>query len=501
MKKFLAIMRAAPEAIRHEDRDGKDHLVVPVVALVEGVLFPSNAPTPELALASEFGKEPASWDGRPVLIDHPKTESGTPISANSPEVWDDKVVGQMFNTVLDGKKLKTEAWIDVEKAESLGFADDLARLESGATVEVSTGAFVETDDRAGTFDGDDFIGVWSDVKPDHLAILPEGVIGACSVEDGCGAPRVNSDGKPTPVSCGPGCSNCPRLQADDKEVRVNERRSLFERFMERFSAKKRSDIDTRLAIEAALSNGGEDFFFINAVFESDFVFERGWSGDMFRQDFAIGEDGAVSLGDTVTHVRPETEFVDVKANSEKEAAMDIKAKVDGLIANSATKFTKEDETWLLDLSEDQLDKLEVEQPQPEPTQEPAAAESDEGSEAEADGDKVEALPLAASANTPDEYIGQAPAEMQEVLADGLRLHREKREFLIQGLKANSRNRFTDEQLEGFPTATLESMSHLSGQDDYSGSAGGPSLVVNNEDDKQPAPMPSLSAGIKAARVK
>ena len=73
------------EAIRTETFNGTDHLVVPLVAITEGVLWPSNAESPELALASEFGKYPQSWDGRPVVMGHPLRD-GTPVSANSPDV-------------------------------------------------------------------------------------------------------------------------------------------------------------------------------------------------------------------------------------------------------------------------------------------------------------------------------------------------------------------------------------------------------------------------------
>jgi hypothetical protein len=40
------------------------------------------------------------------------------------------------------------------------------------------------EDTEGVFNGQEFAGIWRNVIPDHLAILPEGVIGACSVADG-----------------------------------------------------------------------------------------------------------------------------------------------------------------------------------------------------------------------------------------------------------------------------------------------------------------------------
>ncbi len=43
---------------------------------------------------------------------------------------------------------------------------------------------------AGTHGGKDYGITWRSVRPDHLAILPAGLPGACSVAAGCGAPRV-----------------------------------------------------------------------------------------------------------------------------------------------------------------------------------------------------------------------------------------------------------------------------------------------------------------------
>ncbi|MEB3089954.1 hypothetical protein, partial [Parvimonas sp. M20] len=58
-------------SVRTEEFRGKTYTVVPVIAVVEGVLQGVNSDAPELAVASEFGKFPASWDGRPVMMNHP----------------------------------------------------------------------------------------------------------------------------------------------------------------------------------------------------------------------------------------------------------------------------------------------------------------------------------------------------------------------------------------------------------------------------------------------
>ncbi|MBO8687564.1 DUF2213 domain-containing protein, partial [Staphylococcus aureus] len=63
-------------------------------------------------------------------------------------------------------------------------------LEDGGTVEVSTGTFVSTDRSTGTYDGKSYTGEWHNMMPDHLAILPPGHTGACSIADGCGTHRA-----------------------------------------------------------------------------------------------------------------------------------------------------------------------------------------------------------------------------------------------------------------------------------------------------------------------
>lgn len=170
-------------ATRHETFEGVDHLVVPVVMLVEGVLNDALVPY------DEFSRYPAAWNGRPVPVYHPE-ENGGFISAARPDVIERSTIGHIFNAKCEGAKLKAEAWINIPKAQRLGFSDLLAALESGQVVEVSTGYFSDDDVVPGEFNGASYSVVHRNIRPDHLALLP-GQIGACSVADGCGT-RVNT---------------------------------------------------------------------------------------------------------------------------------------------------------------------------------------------------------------------------------------------------------------------------------------------------------------------
>ena len=146
---------------REETLMGRKHLVVPVVALTEMVLQSSTSESPELALAEEFGANPLSWNGRPIVVNHPELE-GEKVSASLPDIVDKEKIGEIYNTVLDGKKLKLEAWIDLERAEGLGgvISETVEKLQSGEEIiEVSTGLFSNVEDKSGKFNGEDYSGV------------------------------------------------------------------------------------------------------------------------------------------------------------------------------------------------------------------------------------------------------------------------------------------------------------------------------------------------------
>lgn len=490
--KLLRHLAASPEAIRMETLDGKEYMVVPTIAIVEGILHSSNSAAPELALAEEFGKFPEGWDGRPVLIDHPKANNGQPIPANSTELWDDQIIGQLFNTKLDGDKLKTEAWIDIEKAKELGYEDELARLESGETVEVSTGLFTDSVEKSGLFHGESFAAIWDNVVPDHLAILPEGSIGACSVEDGCGAPRLNST--VSPCDCGNNPCTCKAPNALRKPVQNIEltlEPSSVEKIIQRIKASlgfaaAENDIDKRRAIEAALG-ATEDFFFIHAVEEDSVIIEKGWSGELVKRSFAIEEDGSVTLGKEEISVRPVTQFVDVRLNEKEIEMPNITKKVDELVANASTRFTDKDKEWLVTLSEEQLSQLE-------PLKASQEKEAEDGDAGQEDEDNVAANAAAAPVTT-ESFISQAPADIQEVLREGLRLQSSRRAELIKVISANERNKFSEETLKDMDSQTLENLAQIAAPSDFTGAA--PSIQSAADDPNAPAKMPSLKAALAA----
>lgn len=175
--------------VRRESLDGRSYYVSPVVMIVEGVHNGSSGPV--YYSSEELAKFPEVWNGKPVVIYHPDLE-GKPVSACSPAIFEKQTVGTLFNTAFSGGKLKSEIWMDIEKTMKID-PRVIHMLEDGAILEVSTGLFTEEDEEAnGVWNGEKYSRVAYGIRPDHLAILPDQV-GACSVQDGAGTPRINAE--------------------------------------------------------------------------------------------------------------------------------------------------------------------------------------------------------------------------------------------------------------------------------------------------------------------
>lgn len=315
---------------------GQDHLIVPCVMIVEGVLHSSNASDPALALASEFGITPQGWDGRPTVYNHPQ-EDGIAVSANRPKGWEDEVIGLCFNTSLDGKKLKTDLWLDISRTPQVV----IDGLKNGDEFEVSTGLFAQAEDASGKFDGKEYKMIWRNIVPDHLAILEKGSVGACSIADGCGAMRTNSKGqevymnisaqtqgdsgassakkKEDVVAASAAPSECG-CQPTQFELAVNKLpkglRMVVNQVASLFKTNELSDNDIRTAIQAGL-DAQESFAYasVYAVFDSYVIFSAMSRSDYewaaYKVSYTVAEGGAISIGSDAIRVRPETTYVPV----------------------------------------------------------------------------------------------------------------------------------------------------------------------------------------------
>lgn len=180
-------LKASVGKIRTATFQDQEHLVVPIIALVEGVLHASNAEHPELVTMEVVAPGVIGWNGRPVMFNHPQ-RGGEMVSANAPQILDSESLGLVFNARVEEDKLMMDAFINPEQVEKVGepAVELIKSLQDGEVAEVSIGAIVKAEEKQGSFNGIPYLGIWTEIIPDHLAILPTGTKGACSVDAGCG---------------------------------------------------------------------------------------------------------------------------------------------------------------------------------------------------------------------------------------------------------------------------------------------------------------------------
>ena len=185
LTKFSVNATVTGGSTRIEVFEGRDHMLAPCVAIVAGVLNGIMISAAEISIFTE------AWNGIPLTVNHPMS-GAIPISANSPDVIESQAIGRFWNAFFENDSLKGELWIDIQKAQDLGgeAVEILDRLENGGNLEVSTGFWAEHSNQVGTFKGKRFFATAHNIRPDHLALLPND-IGACNWSDGCGAPRIN----------------------------------------------------------------------------------------------------------------------------------------------------------------------------------------------------------------------------------------------------------------------------------------------------------------------
>lgn len=184
---------------------GRPHLVAPVVLVKEKVLNGGFLP------AEEIRKSEPAWNSVAVTANHPQ-EGGEFVHAATPERVDEYKFGEVYNSeyVDDERSLRGELWLDIQRALALGgdaqdtiarlaqhvddVPDDIASLEAAGDgmLEVSTGYWFDAQESVGSHDGESYSAQQQAIIPDHLAALPNAT-GKCSVEDGCGAPRVSAN--------------------------------------------------------------------------------------------------------------------------------------------------------------------------------------------------------------------------------------------------------------------------------------------------------------------
>lgn len=433
----LIIQRSSATAytIKNKTVDGKSHLVVPVVMMVEGVHAGSRGAI--YHSIAELGKFPASWDGIPVVIHHPQ-QNGQFISANSPDV---PFVGRVYNTTVDGDRLKAEVYIDEQKITAISPVA-LAYIRQGKQLEVSVGVFTDEDSTEGEWNGEAYIAKAINHRPDHLALLP-GDTGACSWNDGCGI-RANK--------------SVTNQEQKEKVMEQTSKPTVAELITTGIGAilqLNEASLSERIGkVQSKLysKDSEEEDHYLEEVYSDYLVYaKRSMEGsrELMKQSYALDAAGNVEFVGEPVKVKKEVSYINI--NSNKEVNMTDKskktpcclAKVEQLIANKATGFTADDTAWLLEQDEAMLDKLF-----------PVTTEPQANAAPQVNAEQALQV-LRDSLKTSEDFIKILPKEMQDQMKSGLALHKARRTDLIAHITANSNNAFGAEELNTMDTGMLE----------------------------------------------
>ena len=255
MAQFVALKTAGmnSEGLKLKTLDGKSYLTGSVVMAKEMVMNGLMYPKEELKRAVP------GWNGRPVTVGHPKSDDGAFITANDPKVLDETQIGFIFDAYYrdTDNKLTANVWLDASKLDK--FPDVREAIANEKMLEVSTGLFLDLVTEEGVHNGKKYKGKAVNHLPDHLALLPNEV-GACSVADGAGFPRVN-------------------VMLGTNEVTFRERSRLI-----------------RQALQARFTSG---YFYIEEIFDASVVVYKEPAG-LFAYDYTLDkETGTLTLGEGV----------------------------------------------------------------------------------------------------------------------------------------------------------------------------------------------------------
>ena len=382
-----------------------------------------------------------SWNGVPVTMGHPKDAQGNDISANSPEVLSDWAVGTIFNANVNNGKLKGEAWVNVSKVDQ----QLLNKLESMEAIDVSTGYFSDIENNQ-----------YKDIKPDHLALLPNQQ-GACSYSDGCGV-RSNQSLSNELVN------NIKRFfSMDTDKMSDHTRLYLHEKgYGEMMQAvqSKLDDMDT-----------DRKKYYLVDMFEDKIIYKVRMEDDKeyYQRDYTM-EDGTVMLGDNIQQVQKETNYKPITNGSNM---------IDTLISNEDTPFNEGDKESLEAMSDCTLKAL---------SDKYLSNEEDEAEEVETQKESNEEKDVLSN-------------EDKEAISFARNQYKEHREQLIAHIKTNSNMEV--EKLEGMTTNTLETIA--GGLEEKSVNYGGRSFGTNkgggNDEDVIQAMTPNSTADVIANKNK
>lgn len=480
--------------ISQQMHQGRNHLIVPVVMMVEGVHNGSHGRL--LHLAEDLGKFPEAWNGIPIVVDHPQDEEGHNISANSPDMAP-RHVGRVFNTHIDDKKLKADAWVDEQLLRELS-SEALAHIQTGQPLEVSVGVFTEEELTTGQYGDEEYVAIARNHRPDHLALLPGGV-GACSWTDGCGI-RVNEEVLDNfePPESGDAPAGLKSILSrvynscrakwvkdhpNDKENAANKEScsriawsavkgagwskqgdkwvNAHAEVINHIGDGYKAIVDTLRQVIDGMDVSGRSHY-LEEVYDGYVIYRvegREGGGKLYRQNYQKN-DGVIDFTGTPTEVKKKVEYVSTqnssgtvvrtKFNSSINKSKEVNKMstkddnvtpccedlVKAIIANERTKFKDEHKEWLLTLEEAQLQLLIPEKEDTPPVTDPPVVNKEQAIQV-----------LKESVSKPEDFFNILPEELRDSMRAGLKLYNEQRVRMITDIKATAKDVWTEDELK------------------------------------------------------
>ena len=472
--------------VKTQTRDGQKYLVVPVVMMLEGVHNGSHGPM--LHTEQELSQNVESWNGIPVTIGHPQL-NGVNVSANLPNI---PSVGAIYNTRWDNGKLKAEAWLHEQRITAQS-PMALAHIKQKRQLDVSVGVFSDEISVSGEWNGESYVSIASNYRPDHLALLP-GENGACSWADGCGV-RANKENKPS--------NNLIPKDNEMKKEEIQVLKALAVDEVQVNEAGLRSRLEALSRLVDGMDERGNDgeytsYHMMEEVYANYLIYRKRKKDDpnvmYYKQNYQINADDTVALTGEPVQVRKDVNYVQVNAGTEIQSNINLNqeetqmsktpsqclvAKVDKVINHKLTQFEEADREWLLTQSEATLERMLPVEVTPEETPDPVV-------------NREQAINvLRDSFKKPEDFINILPDEMRDQMRSGLKLHQDHRARLISAITANSEV-WTPEELKAMDTSMLTKIATTAKQVvDYSGNGGqeyAEPVQVNSDEEEPMLPL-------------
>jgi hypothetical protein len=466
--KNLTVLKAGIDE-GYEVRQEGEHLVVPVVMMVEGVHHGNLGPLlyPAEELSTNFGQ----WEGTPVVINHPETENGVALSANDPSLPEGTIIGQVRNPFMEDTRLRAEVWLDKEKTMSADI-DMYNSILASSPMDVSIGVSAQNEQSTGTWHNEEYIGIARNYTPDHLALLPE-ARGACSFDDGCGL--RNKDNQSSIKNK----MNEKKKELVENEVRLSlgEESTLLLNSEELFNNEiGYREIGQQLQSQLDAMDTATTYNFLEEVFEGSFIYRvrntETNSSDFYKRSFQV-ENEAVTVGEEAERVQRKVTFEVIENKStmkrtnvnksnvklKRKKVMNENSspcKVSAVINHKGTNFTEDDREWLSTLEESVLNKMipaEEEKPEATPVQNAEVTEEQIKKILSKDGDPFAFI---------DNFM---PEGLKDQMKNGVSMYQEKRKTLTDQIVANSE--FVEENLKSWKIEDLEKLHNSVVKSDYS----------------------------------